>query len=193
MRPTPGLVIALTLVAAGGSPWVTSAQTPPCAFRGAPSALLERPSPLDSVVMRLGDAEGKLCYGRPSAEGAPRVGLEFPFGSPWQMGANEPTTLHLPFPARVGSVDLGPGSYSLYAIPAAGDWTIVVNGNPDRWGAPIGADVRAADIGSFRSTPTPTGGYVERLTFAFEPSGPAAGTLVYSWEGIRVAIPLVRR
>jgi hypothetical protein len=85
-------------------------------------------------MLRLGDAAAKLCYGRPATADAPRVGAEFPYGSPWQMGANEPTTLHLPFPARIGTVDLGPGSYSLYAIPEAGAWTIVVNANPDRWG-----------------------------------------------------------
>jgi hypothetical protein len=169
------------------------AQTPACAFRGAPSALHERPSPLDSVVVRLGDGEAKLCYGRPAAGGVTRVGAEFPFGAPWQMGANEPTTLHLTFAARVGSVDLAPGSYSLYAIPEAGDWTIVVNGNPDRWGVPISADVRGADIGSFRSTPTRAGAFVDRLSFAFEPGGPSSGNLVYAWEGVRVAIPLARR
>jgi hypothetical protein len=175
------------------TPGVASAQTTPCAFRGAPAALAERPSPLDSVLVRLGDVEAKLCYGRPAAGGTMRVGGEFPYGSPWQMGANEPTTLHLAFPATVGTVGLAPGSYSLYAIPEAGAWTVVVNGNPDRWGVPIGAEVRAADIGSFRLETTLLPELVERLTFRFEPAGPDGGTLVYEWERIGLAIPLARR
>ncbi|MGE0161113.1 MAG: DUF2911 domain-containing protein [Gemmatimonadales bacterium] len=170
-----------------------AAQTPACSFRGAPSALHERPSPLDSVLVSLGAGQAKLCYGRPVAGGIARVGSEFPFGAPWQLGANEPTTLHLSFPARVGSVDLGPGSYSLYAIPEAGDWTIVVNGNPNRWGMPIGPDVRAADIGSFRAPAERGRPFVERLTFSFEPQGPDSGSLVYTWEDVRLAIPLGRR
>ncbi|HUF75043.1 MAG TPA: DUF2911 domain-containing protein [Longimicrobiales bacterium] len=189
----PPLLVAAACAALAATPEGGAAQAPGCAFRGAPSALAERPSPLDSVLVRLGDGEAKLCYGRPAADGAMRVGGELPYGSPWQMGANEPTTLHLPFPATVGTVGLGPGSYSLYAIPEAGSWTIVVNGNPDRWGVPIGPEVRAADIGSFRAATTLLPEPVERLTFRFEPSGPGAGSLVYEWERIGLSIPLARR
>ena len=191
-RSAPTLLAAAACVALV-TPGAAGAQTPACAFRGAPSALAERPSPLDSVLVRLGDGEAKLCYGRPAAGGITRVGGELPYGSPWQMGANEPTTLHLPFPATVGTVGVGPGSYSLYAIPEAGSWTIVVNGNPNRWGVPIGPEVRAADIGSFRTATALLPEPVERLTFRFERSGPEAGALVYEWERITLSIPLARR
>lgn len=183
-------VLSLSSLAAPPS---ATAQTPPCAFRGAPSALTERPAPLDSVLVRIGDGVAKLCYGRPTAGSAIRVGGEFPHGSPWQMGANEPTTLHLPFRASVGTVALQPGSYSLYAIPDVGAWTIVVNGNPNRWGTPIGAEVRAADIGSFRAATTMLARPVERLTFRWEGGGSDGGALVYEWEGTGLSIPVTRR
>jgi hypothetical protein len=169
------------------------AQSPTCGFRGTPDALADRPSPLDSVLVRLGGIEAKLCYGRPAAGGRTMVGGEHPFGSPWEMGANEPTTLHLPFPAQVGSVNLPPGSYSLYAIPGETEWTIVVNGNPDRWGVPLNAEVRAADLGSFTVAPESATAYLDRLTFSFRPTGDRAGALVYSWEGITLSIPVARR
>ena len=193
MRHSASSLLALAACAVLTHAGEAEAQAPACVFRGAPSALAERPSPLDSVLVRLGDAEAKLCYGRPSTEGVMRVGGELPYGSPWQMGANEPTTLHLPFPATVGTVGVGPGSYSLYAIPEAGSWTIVVNGNPDRWGVPIGPEVRAADIGSFHATTALLPEPVDRLTFRFEPNGPGAGALVYEWERITLSIPLARR
>jgi hypothetical protein len=190
-RSIPPLLAAAC--AALTTPDGVAAQVPNCAFRGAPTALAERPSPLDSLLVPLGDGQAKLCYGRPATDGMTRVGGSFPYGSPWQMGANEPTTLHLPFPATLGSVDLGAGSYSLYAIPEAGSWTIVVNGNPDRWGVPIGPEVRAADIGSFRAATRLLPEPVERLTFRFERSGPESGALLYEWERISVSIPLARR
>jgi hypothetical protein len=109
------------------------------------------------------------------------------------MGANEPTTLHLPFPATLGTVDLLPGSYSLYAIPEAATWTIVVNGNPDRWGVPIGAEVRAADIGSFRAPTRRLSQDVDRLTFYFQPADETSGALVFEWERTGLSIPLTRR
>jgi hypothetical protein len=164
-----------------------------CRFRGAPDALDERPSPLDSITMRLGAGEAKLCYGRPSAGGAQKIGADIPYGVPWQLGANEPTTLHLDFPARVGSVDLEPGSYSLYVIPERSDWTVVVNANPSRWGSPIDAVVRAADIGSFSLPTSPLPQYEDRLTFRFDPVDERGGAIVYSWEHTALAIPLVHR
>lgn len=179
--------VSAALVTALGA----EAQTPTCAFRGTPDALAERPSPLDSVQLTLGGEAAKLCYGRPSVAGPAMIGGEFPFGTPWEMGANEPTTLHLPFPARVGSVELAPGSYSLYAIPGERSWTVVVNGNPDRWGTPISADVRAADLGSFTVTPEPLGSPMPRLAFSFRPAGERSGALVYAWERLTFSIPIV--
>ena len=169
-----------------------AAQSPTCQFRGAVEALAERPSPLDSVEVRLGGDAAKLCYGRPSARGRTMIGGEDPFGSPWRLGANEPTTLHLPFAATIGSVSVGPGSYSLYAIPEEGAWTIVVNSNTNRWGIPISPDVRRSDLGSFEATPTRGDSFVETLTFRFEGSG-TSGNLVLAWEDRTLRIPIARR
>ena len=183
--------LALIVLAMGGTPIAAAAQAANCHFRGAPAALAERPSPLDSVDVRLGDASAKLCYGRPSARGRTMIGGEDPFGSPWRFGANEPTTLHLPFAATVGGVALNPGSYSLYAIPEEGAWTIVVNGNTNRWGIPISPDVRRADIGSFQVRPTRSGTFVETMTLTFEGSG-SSGAIVYAWENTTFRIPISR-
>ena len=187
-RPLAWMVgLALYSLGAG-----VAAQTPTCQFRGAPDALAERPSPLDSVAISLGDAAGKLCYGRPSARGRTVVGEVDPYGSPWRMGANEPTTLHLPWAASVGSVAVEAGSYSLYAIPEPGEWTIVVNANTSRWGVPINPEVRRADIGSFTVATSALSEPVETLTFRFEGSG-MAGVLVYAWERTTFRIPIERR
>jgi hypothetical protein len=175
------------------APGAAAAQTTTCQFRGAADALAERPSPLDSVAIPLGDVVAKLCYGRPSARGRAVIGGQDPFGAPWRLGANEPTTLHLPFAATLGGVAVGPGSYSLYAIPDARSWTIVVNGNTNRWGIPIGADVRAADIGSFTVPSSALPDHVETLEFTFVPRSAATGEIVYRWEQTTLAIPIARR
>ena len=188
MKRLLGTLALAALVAPAGA----SAQLPNCQFRGAPDALAERPSPLDSVNVRLGGESAKLCYGRPSARGRTMIGGEDPYGSPWRFGANEPTTLHLPFSATIGGVAVEPGSYSLYAIPEAAAWTIVVNGNTNRWGIPISPDVRRADIGSFEVRPSSSGSYVETLTLDFEGSG-SAGAIVYAWENTTFRIPISRR
>ena len=120
------------------------------------------------------------------------MGGQDPFGAPWRFGANEPTTLHVPFSVVIGNVRVEPGSYSLYAIPEADSWTIVVNGNTSRWGIPINADVRAFDIGSFTVPAHSLDGHVETLEFGFQPSGADSGELVYRWETTTLRIPIRR-
>ena len=163
-----------------------------CHFRGAPEALAERMSPLDSVAITLGDSQAKLCYGRPSARGRTMVGGEDHLGQPWRMGANEPTTLHLPFAARLGSIDLPPGQYSLYAIPAETEWTVIVNTNTNRWGIPISAEVRSSDLGSVKVTPKESSNYVETMTFSFQGSD-LSGLITFAWERKTFDLAISRR
>lgn len=179
------LFLLLHAGGAGAQEWV-------CTFRGAPDALAERPSPLDSIEVRLGDAAAKVCYGRPSTRGRTIVGGLEPWGTPWRLGANEPTTIHLPFPAAIGGVEVEPGAYSLYAIPEPGTWTIVVNANTSRWGIPINPEVRRSDVGSFTVTPDRLSSPVETLTLSFEGSG-TTGTIVYAWEETTFRMPIERR
>jgi hypothetical protein len=56
-------------------------------------------------VPTFGAWEAKLCYGRPSARERQVAGGLVPYGEPWRLGANEATSLHVPFRARISSVD----------------------------------------------------------------------------------------
>jgi len=86
-----------------------------CWIRGPADKLAERPSPLDSISVQLGGGTVKLCYGRPSARGRKVMGELVPFDQPWRLGANEATTIHLPFAAQLAGVRLEPGTYTLGA------------------------------------------------------------------------------
>ena len=186
------LLTAAAVLIAGTFPARAQAQSTTCQFRGAPEALADRPSPLDSVAIQLGDGAAKLCYGRPSSRGRAIVGGLDPHGQPWRMGANEPTTLHVPFPIRLGSIELEAGSYSLYAIPGETEWTIVANSNTNRWGIPISPNVRASDVGSTLVRPTQAGDHVETLTFTLRGSG-TSGILTYAFERTTFDLEISRR
>lgn len=108
-----------------------------------------------------------------------------PYGAPWRIGADEPTTIHLSAPASVGGVVLEPGSYSLYAVPAEGDWEFFINSNWQRWGIPIDEGVRESEIGSFMAGTEVTDSAVETLTYAWED-----GAIVMRWENTRIEIPV---
>ena len=134
----------------------------------------------------------KLCYSRPSARGRKVMGGLVPFDQPWRLGANEATSIHVPFPAEIAGVRVEPGPYTLYVIPGASSWQIVVNRAVQRWGVPIDAEVRARDVGAGRVTPEPLGAPVETLTLKFAPAAGNATELVLEWEKTRVRIPIRR-
>jgi hypothetical protein len=155
--------------------------------RGTMAEALERPSPLRETPFTVGGHEGLLCYGAPSARGREIMGGLLVYGQPERIGANEPTTIHLSGPATIGDVQVGPGSYSIYAVAGPTEWTIFVNSNWERWGVPIDDAVRAGELGSFTVTPEPMDEYVETLQYRFEPmNNGAMGDLVLEWENTRV-------
>jgi len=159
-------------------------------LQGDAQSAAKRPSPLGVTVITLGGREAKLCYGRPSARGRTMLGGNDPFGEPWRLGANEATALHLPFTAVIGTVPVGPGSYSLYVIPGPAEWEVFVNANAERWGIPIDERVRAEDVGSFKVPVSATKGMVEQLTCTWVQDGGSAGRLVFEWEHTHVEIPV---
>jgi DUF2911 family protein len=170
-------------------PHPTAPVDDPCWTR---TALTSRPSPLDSTVARLGNAQLKVCYGRPSARSRVIMGGLVPFGEPWRLGANEATTLHTQVAVRFGDVTLKPGVYSLYAIPGPKTWQIVVNDSATRWGIPINAAVRARDVGTVTVTSERTDAPVETLSMRLEPSGEGDLALVTEWERTRLRVTVRR-
>jgi len=187
-------IILLIATLTSAQAQAASSQAAPftCWIRGPADKLAERPSPLDSIAVQVGGGSMKLCYSRPSARGRKVMGGLVPFDQPWRLGANEATSIHVPFPAEIAGVRVEPGPYTLYVIPGASSWQIVVNRAVQRWGVPIDAEVRARDVGAGRVTPEPLGAPVETLTLKFAPAAGNATELVLEWEKTRVRIPIRR-
>ena len=154
--------------------------------RGTMAEAQERPSPLHSTDLSVGGNDGLLCYGAPSARGREIMGGLLVYGQPERIGANEATTIHLAGPANIGGVEVGAGSYSLYAIPGPDEWTFFVNSNSERWGIPIDETVRSDDIGTFTVPVEVIDDYVETLQYRFEPSDNTMGDVILEWENTRV-------
>jgi len=170
------LIAGLTLAQAQAG----SSQAAPftCWIRGPADKLAERASPLDSIAVQIGGGTMKLCYSRPAARGRKIMGGVVPFNEPWRLGANEATSIRVPFAGEIAGVRVEPGTYTLYAIPAASKWQIVVNRGVQRWGVPIDTESLGAPV--------------ETLTLKFSPAAGNATELVLEWEKTRVRIPIRR-
>jgi DUF2911 family protein len=186
------ILLFATLSLLGAPASNTQAAPFTCWIRGSADKLAERPSALDSITVQVGGGTVKLCYSRPSARGRKIVGGLVPFDQPWRLGANEATSIHLPFAAEIAGVRVEPGTYTLYAIPGASKWQIVVNRGVQRWGVPISNEVRAGDVGGGTVTTESLGAPVETLTLKFAPATGNATELVMEWEKTRVRIPIRR-
>ena len=174
------------------TPAASSASLDGCYVQGTMEEAMARTSPLRELGFVYGGGAGLLCYGAPSARGRGVMNSQVvPYDQLWRFGANEATAIHLTAPATLGGVALEPGSYSLYALPAEGQWQIFVNSSFERWGIPITDEVRATEVGSFTAVAEASDEMVETLTFSYE--GNDAGTggdLIMAWENTRVRLPL---
>jgi DUF2911 family protein len=191
--PSIASVFAAVLSMSGVAPSARGQASDACWVRGDPSDVAGRASQHDSVSLALDGGTIKVCYGRPRARGRTVMGQLVPYSSPWRMGADEATAIHVPFRARIAGVDVAPGWYSLYAIPEAKQWRIVVNREPQRWGIPINDAVRTRDVGSGSVVTEHLDTPVEALTITLQPRSKSAATMEVSWENTRVRIPLERR
>lgn len=200
MRPQIWMAIGIGLALLPlAAPSGVRAQAPSCEPQGGTAASrASRPSPYDSISFRVGGREGKLCYNRPSARGRKVFGELVPWDRLWRTGANEPTTLHLPFAAEVAGVRPAPGKYSLYTVPSTREWVVVVNASTTQGGLTQDQgqfrneytdEVRAQEVGRSLVTSEVASPHVEQLTFRAEPKGDAT-VLVLEWETMRIRIPI---
>lgn len=155
--------------------------------------LAQRRSPLDSVVFTVRGDPVKVCYGRPSSRGRTMIGGEaVPFGAVWRTGANEPTMIHTTAPIAIAGVRVEPGTYSLYTVPGAERWEIIVNRATSQWGHERNytAEVEAREVG--RATVDHIGGanHVETFTIVAMPGGQGDAVLLLAWERSRVEVPI---
>jgi hypothetical protein len=126
-----------------------------------------------------------------------------PYGELWRTGANEPTVLHLPFPADVAGMSVPRGRYSLYTLPNRDVWTLVINRSTTQWGltrperGPKGmlfpnaytAWVQAAESGRIAVT-TRSIPHVEQLTARAEVHDFKTTLVLLEWETTQVQIPI---
>lgn len=124
-------------------------------------------------------------YGRPSIKGRPEAQL-MPPGQPWRVGADEATTLVTDKPLKFGALSVPAGTYSLYAVPAASSWQLIVNKTTGKWGVPYPGE--ASDLGRAPMTVGKTSAPVEMLTISIQDT-PAGATLHIEWGTTRASIP----
>lgn len=88
---------------------------------------LPQPSPGASVSQVIGTTDVSVKYSRPLLRGRDVFGNVVAYGKVWRTGANGTNVITVSNDVMVGGQKLAAGSYGIFSIPTAGDWTLIFN------------------------------------------------------------------
>jgi hypothetical protein len=88
---------------------------------------LPQPSPGASVSQVVGTTDISVKYSRPLLRGRDVFGGVVPYDKVWRTGANGTNQITFSNDVMIAGQKLAAGSYSIFSIPTAGDWTLIFN------------------------------------------------------------------
>ncbi len=146
----------------------------------------KRPSPPAQAQCKLPDGKTvTIDYSSPREKGRKIFGGLVPFGKVWRAGANEATTFVTGTGLTVGGKDVPAGNYTIFAIPSAENWTLVVSKGTGEWGTDYPGE--AKDLTRVEMKTAKTSAPVENFTIAFDQMGKGC-TLRMSWENTEASV-----
>lgn len=157
------------------------------------SAQASPPSPPASASCDLGMGKTiKTDYSSPRLRGRKMLGGVDPYGEVWRNGANAATTFVTSADVVVGGTRVPAGSYTLFVLPTADKWTLIINKKTTNAGKPIwGIPYRyesdeLARIDMKMSAPASP---VENFTIAYDKT-PTGCTLREEWDTTRATVDI---
>jgi hypothetical protein len=142
-------------------------------------------SPRDTVrVENAGGAAITIDYGRPAKRGRAVYGGIVPYGEVWRTGANAATQFRTNKALDFGGTVVPAGFYTLWTLPTANGWKLIVNGETGQWGT---AHKPEKDLYTLDMKVSSLPQVVERFTISVEP-GPSGGVLNLDWDTTRASI-----
>jgi hypothetical protein len=145
-------------------------------------------SPGQRIEQDFGLGTVSIKYYRPNIKGRKIFGGIEPYGIVWRTGANNATVISLTDTIQVEGHILSPGSYSLFSIPGADEWTIIFNKNIEQWGA-YSYDEKQ-DVLRFKVKPAKLATKVETLTIQFADVRQDDCLLQILWENTGINLHL---
>jgi len=140
-------------------------------------------SPRDSVKTVAGGAALWIDYSRPSKRGRAVFGGIVPYGEVWRTGANAATQFRTDKALDFGGTVVPAGFYTLWTLPTAGGWKLIVNSETGQWGTAHKAEKDLVTIDMKMST---LPAVVERFTIGVDATE-LGGTINLDWDTTRAS------
>jgi len=155
----------------------------------------KRPSPPASAACKFSDGKTiKIDYSSPRAKGRKIFGdasekALVPYGQIWRTGANDATTFVTDTNLNVGGKAVPAGSYTIFTVPKADAWSLVISKKTGEWGTDYPGEKE--DLVRVPMTVSKTSAPVENFTIAFDQAGSKC-TLHMEWENTRASVEITK-
>jgi hypothetical protein len=133
-------------------------------------------SPRESTRASVHGASIQVDYGRPSLRGRELRSL-VPLDRVWRTGANNATELRTDRALVFGSLTVPPGTYSLFTLPRAAGWQLIINRQTGQSGLDHDPSQDLGRVDMRTRTDAP---HSEQFTIEVSQDGPR-GVLVLKW------------
>jgi hypothetical protein len=141
-------------------------------------------SPHETVSATVDGAKVSIEYGRPYTRGRKIVGGLVPYGRVWRTGADQATTLTTDAPLVIGGAKVPAGKVTLYTLPNAGGWKLIINKQVGQWGTEYN---EAQDLARVDLTAKTLTAPVDQFTIKIE-----GGKLILAWELTELSVPIAK-
>jgi hypothetical protein len=143
-------------------------------------------SPGGTIKQRVGLTDIEVVYYRPGVKGRQIFGGQVPFDKVWRTGANNATKISFNTAVKLNGTDVAAGTYALFTIPGATEWTIIINKGVAQWGAFQYNETN--DVVRFKATPLKLAEAVETFTIDFDQIRDESAVLNLAWE--KTVVPI---
>jgi hypothetical protein len=144
-------------------------------------------SPPETATVSLNGKTITINYSAPSMRGRKIMGQLVPYDKVWRTGANAATSFVTSANLKIGSTTVPAGSYTLYTLPGASQWQLIINKQTGQFGTEYSQDQDLARIpmkGTTRSSPQ------EKMSISFENTKGNTTELHIRWENTDVSVPI---
>jgi hypothetical protein len=147
-----------------------------------------KPSPAASATCDLGGGKTiKTDYSSPRMKGRKIYGGLVPFGEVWRTGANDATTFVASADVTVGGKTVPAGSYTIFTVPNADGWKLIINKKTGEWGIPYKYESDELARVDMKVSKLPS--QMENFTISYDKSG--SGCMMHiDWETTRASVDI---
>ena len=143
-------------------------------------------SPPANVAATIAGKKITIDYYAPSMHGRKVMGGLVPFGEVWCTGANWATKLTTEANLQMGTLKLPAGSYSIWTLPNANEWTLIINSRTGQFHKDYDS---STDFGRTKMNLKTLTSPVETFKIDLRSDGGNHGTLALVWETTEASIP----